>query len=68
MKFLAELMILVGSRRASWLRPIGILLLAIAAVLLASRFVDIFFPRSQPDTVPPFSRDHYRQDGAFRSR
>jgi Family of unknown function (DUF5989) len=68
MKFLTDLLALIASRRDPWLRPIVILLLVLGVLLLAGRFVDVLMPRSEPDQLPPLSRDHYRHDGAFFSR
>lgn len=69
MKFLVELRALIGARRTAWLRPILIVLLLVGAlVLLAGGYLDVFFPRREADPQAPFTREHYRQDGAFLSR
>ncbi len=69
MKFLTDLLALIVSRRDTWLRPIVILAVVLAVLLLAGRFLDVFMPRTDPpDRLPPLSPEHYRHDGALWSR
>lgn len=69
MDLLLELFILLRSRRKLWLRPIIIVLLIIAGLLLlANGHLESFSPHRVDDTLVPFSRGHYRQDAAFFNR
>jgi len=69
MDFLVEVFILLRSRRKLWLRPIIIVLLIIAGLLmLANGYLESFSPHRVADTLVPFSRGHYRQDAAFFNR
>ena len=67
-EFLSELASFLGSRWKAWLRPILVVLLVAALLLLLADQLPSLIAAPADDALAPVSRDDYRHDGAWVNR